>query len=155
MKAIIEKAIIVLGMLSPGLAFAADAEAAVRSVVQAFYKAFDEGFVKPVDFATDDWHHINPFGGVDRGLEATLKTVREVHTTFLKGVTDTPEDIAIRFASKDVAVATVTSTMSPYKRLDGVKQGPQKQVRTFIVVKRGERWLIMQDQNTTVAFPPT
>ena len=67
---------------------------------------------------------------------------------------DTPEDIAIRFASGDVAVATVTSTMSPYTGPDGVKQGPQKQVRTFIVVKRGERWLIMQDHNTTVAAPP-
>ena len=148
------KAIIVFGMFLPGLALAADDEAAVRQVVQAFYMAFDEGFVKPVDFATDDWYHINPFGGIDRGLEATLKTVREVHTTFLKGVTDTPEDIVIRFASGDVAVATVTSTMSPYTGPDGVKKGPQKQVRTFIVVKRGERWLIMQDHNTTVASPP-
>ena len=139
----------------PGLASAADDEAAVRHVVKAFYMAFDEGFVKPVDFATDDWYHINPFGGIDRGLEATLKTVREVHTTFLKSVTDTPEDIAVRFASCDVAVATVTSTISPYTRPDGVKQAPQKQVRTFVVVKRDEHWLIMQDHNTTVASPPT
>ena len=132
----------------------ASPERHVRHAVQAFYTAFDEGFVKPVDFATDDWHHINPFGGVDRGLEATLKTVREVHTTFLKGVTDTPDDIDIRFASGDVAVATVISTMSPYKRPDGVMQERQKHVRTFVVVKRGERWLIMQDHNTTVAAPP-
>ena len=154
MKAILMQVVVVLGMLLPSLVFAADAEAAVRHVVQEFYKAFDEGFVNPVDFATEDWHHINPFGGVDRGLEATLKTVREVHTTFLKGVTDRPEDIAIRFASGDVAVATVISTMSPYKRPDGVMQGPEKHVRTFVVVKRDERWLIMQDQNTTIATPP-
>jgi uncharacterized protein (TIGR02246 family) len=138
----------------PGLAYAADDEAAVRHVVQAFYTAFDEGFVNPVDFATDDWYHINPFGGIDRGLEATLKTVREVHTTFLKGVTDTLEDIAIRFASAEVAVATVISSISPYTGPDGVKKGAQKQVRTFVVVKRGDRWLIMQDHNTTVASPP-
>jgi uncharacterized protein (TIGR02246 family) len=149
------KAIIVLIMILPGLAFAADDDAAIRHVVKAFYVAFDEGFVKPVDFATEDWYHINPFGGIDRGLEATLKTIRQVHTTFLRGVTDTPEDIAIRFASGDVAVATVTSTMSPFSGPDGVRLGPQKQVRTFVVVKRGERWLIMQDQNTTVASPPT
>jgi uncharacterized protein (TIGR02246 family) len=148
------KAIVIFAMFLPGFAFAADDEAAVRHVVQAFYMAFDEGFVKPVDFATDDWYHINPFGGIDRGLEATLKTVRKVPTTFLKDVTDTPEDIAIRFATGDVAVATVTSTMSPYTRPDGVKQGSQKQVRTFIVVKRSERWLLMQDHNTTVASPP-
>jgi hypothetical protein len=45
--------------------------------------------------------------------------------------------------------------MSPHTGPDGVKQGPQKQVRTFIVVKRGERWLIMQDHNTTVASAPS
>ena len=149
------KAIIVLGMLLPGLALAADDEAAVRHVVQSFYQAFDEGFVQPVDFATDDWYHINPFGGIDRGSQAALKTVREVHTTFLKGVIDTPDDIAIRFASGDVAVATVISTMSSFTGPDGVTRGPHKQVRTFVVVKRGERWLIMQDHNTTVASPPT
>ena len=131
-----------------------DDEAAVRDVVRAFYVGFDEGFVKPIDFATDDWYHINPFGGIDRGLDATLKTVREVHRTFLKGVTDTPEDITVRFASGDVAVATVTSTLSPYTGPNGMKQGPHKQVRTFVVVKREDRWLIMQDHNTTVASPP-
>jgi uncharacterized protein (TIGR02246 family) len=133
----------------------ADDAAAVRDVVQAFYTAFDGGFVKPVDFATDDWYLINPFGGIDRGRDATLKTVREVHTTFLKGVTDTPDDIAIRFASEDVAVATVISTMSPFTGPDGIKRGPQKQLRTFIVMKRDERWRIMQDHNTTVMPRPT
>lgn len=139
----------------PGPAFAADDEAAIRHVLQSFYTAFDEGFVKPVDFATDDWYHINSFGGIDRGLEAALKTVREVHATFLKGVTDTPDEIDIRVASGDVAVATVTSMLSLYLRPDGVRQGPQKLVRTFVVVKRGGRWLIMQDQNTMVAGPPS
>ena len=142
--------VVFLGMLLPGLALAADAESAVRQTVRAFYTAFDEGFVKPVDFATDDWYHVNPFGGVDRGLAATLKDVREVHTTFLKGVTDTPEEIAIRFATPDVAIATVVSTTSPFTGPDGVKHTAQKQVRTFVVVKRGERWLIQQDHNTYI-----
>ena len=100
------------------------------------------------------WHHINPYGGVDPGLEATLKTVREVHTTFLKGVTDTPEDIQIRFASRDVALATVVSDVSAFTGPDGVAQAPHKNVRTFVVVRRGDRWLIMQDHNTNVASPP-
>lgn len=138
----------------PEHGFSADDEAAIRQVVHAFYVAFDEGFVKPVDFATDDWWHINPFGGVDRGLRDTLSTVRQVHATFLNGVTDTPEDIAVRSASEGVAVATVTSTISPYTRPDGVKQDSQRQVRTFVLVKRDDRWLIMQDQNTTVVYPP-
>jgi uncharacterized protein (TIGR02246 family) len=140
-------------MLIPSVLLAADIDD-VRQVVQKFYTAFDEGFVKPVDFATDDWHHINPYGGVDPGLEATLKEVREVHTTFLKGVTDAPESIQIRFASRDVAIATVVSKVSAFKGPDGVAQAPHENVRTFVVVKRGDRWLIMQDHNTNVAPPP-
>ena len=143
---------IVVLMLAPGVLFAADVDD-VRQTVQKFYTAFDEGFVKPVDFATEDWHHVNPFGGVDPGLEATLKTVREVHTTFLKGVTDTPEDIQIRFASPEVAIATVVSNVSAFIGPDGIAQPPHKNVRTFVVVKRGGRWLIMQDHNTNVAPP--
>jgi uncharacterized protein (TIGR02246 family) len=127
------------------------AEESVRATVLAFYTAFDEGFVNDVDFATDDWHHINPFGGVDKGRDATLRTVREVHTTFLKDVMDTPEPIEVRFATDDVAVAEVVSMMSPFTGPDGVHREAQKQIRTFVVVKRGDRWLIMQDHNTNIA----
>jgi uncharacterized protein (TIGR02246 family) len=131
-----------------------DAEAAVRIPIQAFNKAFNEGFVRPADYATEDWNHINPLGGRDRGREATLKTVRAVHQTFLKGATETIEDIDVRFASEDVAVATVTSTSNPFTSPDGVKRGVARNIRTFVVVKRGGRWLIMQDQNTTIAESP-
>ena len=131
-----------------------DAEAAVRIPIQAFNKAFNEGFVGPADYATEDWNHINPLGGRDRGREATLKTVRAVHQTFLKGVTETIEDIDVRFASEDVAVATVTSTSSPFTLPDGVKRGVARGIRTFVVVKRGGRWLIMQDHNTAIIESP-
>jgi uncharacterized protein (TIGR02246 family) len=140
-------------LVMPVFVVGADREAEVRKTVQAFYLAFDEGFVKPVDFATPDWHHINPLGGVDRGLDAVLKTVRTVHATFLKGTTDTIDEMTVRFASDTVAVATVVSTMSPFTAPDGVKHGSERHIRTFVVVQRGERWLIMQDQNTTVSGP--
>jgi uncharacterized protein (TIGR02246 family) len=74
----------------------------------------------------------------------------EVHKTFLKGTTDTVENIDIRFAAQDVAVGTVTSIMSPFTSPDGVKHAAERHIRTFVVLKRGGRWLIMQDHNTTV-----
>ncbi len=125
-------------------------EAGVRAAIQAFHNAFDDGFTGPAEYATEDWNHINPYGGRDRGREATLKTVRQVHQTFLKGTTDTIEDMDIRFATTDVAVATVISVMSPFTSPDGVKHGVERHIRTFVVTKRGDRWLIMQDHNTTI-----
>ena len=148
--------IVILGLflMVPCAALSDDREAAVRTAIQAFYKAFDDGFVGPADYATEDWNHINPFGGRDRGREATLRTVREVHQTFLKGTTDTIENMDIRFAAQDVAVGTVTSILSPFTSPDGVKHRAERYIRTFVVVKRGGRWLIMQDHNTMVVSIP-
>ena len=89
------------------------------------------------------------------GHEEVLNGVREVHKTSLKGTTDTIENLDIRFAAQDVAVGTLTSTMSPFTSPDGVKYGAERHIRTFVVVKRGGRWLIMQDHNTTaIEFTP-
>ena len=80
--------------------------------------------------------------------------MRAVHQSFLKGVTETIEHIDVRFASEDVAVATVTSTFNPFTSPDGVKRGVAQSTRTFVVAKRGGRWLIMQGQNTAIIESP-
>ena len=147
-------AVINLILFAPGAAMSETKEAGARAAIQAFHKAFDDGFTGPAEYATEDWNHINPYGGRDRGREATLKTVRQVHQTFLKGTTDTIEDMDIRFATADVAVATVISVMSPFTSPDGVKHGVERHIRTFVVTKRGDRWLIMQDHNTTIVDLP-
>jgi uncharacterized protein (TIGR02246 family) len=130
-----------------------DREAEVRATIEAFYKAFDDGFTHPADFATEDWNHINPLGGRTRGREAVLKEVREVHQSFLKGATETIESMDIRFANSDVAVGTVVSLGSGFTSPDGVKHKPGRAIRTFVVVRRGQRWHIMQDQNTLIQKP--
>lgn len=136
--------VITLISLAPAPLRAADKEAEVRSTIEAFYKAFDEGFTQPADFASDDWNHINPLGGRARGREAVLKEVREVHQSFLKGATDTIESMDIRFATPEVAVGTVVSVG---KSADG-KSG--RGIRTFVVVRRGNHWQIMQDHATFI-----
>jgi uncharacterized protein (TIGR02246 family) len=138
-------------VLCVGFAHGADNETPIRQAVQAFYTAFDRGFVDGAStFATEDWNHINPFGGRTRGRDETLKDVVAVHTTFLKDATDTIESMDVRFATPDVAVATVTSRVSTYTPPDGITHANERWIRTFVVVRRGGRWLIMQDQNTII-----
>jgi uncharacterized protein (TIGR02246 family) len=133
------------------------AEAQVRQAVQAFYAAFNSpnGFERAADFSSDDWNHINPFGGRTNGRTAVLKEVLEAHRTFLKGVSDTVTQIDVRMAVPDVGVATVASDLGAFTTPDGVKHKPEHQIRTFVVVKRGPHWLIMQDQNTFVTVQPS
>jgi len=126
-------------------------EAGPKSAVSAFYKAFNDGFAGPAEFATEDWNHINPNGGRRTSRSDTLKEVRAVHQTFLKGVKEKVRNMDIRFASTDVAVATVVSEIGAFTTPDGSKHDTGKSIRTFVVVKRGDRWLIMQDQNTPIS----
>ena len=124
-------------------------EQQVRRAVQAFYDAFNShDFERVPEFTTEDWTHINPLGGWSRGRKAVVEELKEVHSTFLKGVTDTVEEISIRFATPEVAVATVPSKVTTYTTPDGVKHENERLIRSFVVVKRGGKWLIMQDQNT-------
>lgn len=102
----------------------------------------------------DDWNHINPFGGWTNGRTAVLKEVLEVHRTFLKGMSDTVTQIDVRMAAPDVGVATVASDLGAFTTPDGVKHKSEHQIRTFVVVKRGPRWLIMRDHNTFVTGRP-
>lgn len=127
-------------------------EARVLDTVRAFYEAYDTGFIGPAAFATSDWNHINPGGGRTRGKAAVLAEVRSVHQTFLKDVRDSIVDADVRFAAKDVAVATVTSRTTAFKMPGEDVARQHGQIRTFVIVKRGTRWLIMQDHNTEM--PP-
>jgi uncharacterized protein (TIGR02246 family) len=106
-----------------------------------------------VNYTTEDWAHINPVGGWTRGRDAVLKELEEVHSTFLKGVSDTIQEMAVKFATPDVAVVTVTSQMSTFITPDGIKHENELHIRTFVLVWRNEHWMIMQDQNTAVARP--
>lgn len=127
-------------------------EEQVRQAVQSFHAAFNShDFGSAEEYTTEDWNHINPFGGWTRGRDAVLKELKEVHSTFLKGVSSTIEDFSVRFASPDVAVVTVTSRSSTFITPDGVRHENERSIRTFVVVKRNSRWLIMQDQNTFIS----
>ena len=126
----------------------------VRSTVRSFYADFNShGWAHAVNYTTEDWIHINPLGGWTRGRDAVLKELEQVHSTFLNGVADTIQNMAVKFASPEVAVATVTSQMSTFTTPDGTKHENEQHIRTFILVRRNDRWMIMQDQNTAVARP--
>jgi len=123
--------------------------AEVRRTVQRYYDAFNgHSFSRAPEFTTEDWVHINPSGGITRGRDAVLAELRQVHESFLKGVTDTPDSMEVRFATPDVAVATVPGRVTTYVTPDSVRHENERQVRTFVLVRRDGLWRVMQDQNT-------
>ena len=125
---------------------------AVIDTVKKFYEGFNDGrFLNAELYTTVDWNHINPHGRRTVGRDATLVDVRAVHQTFLKGVTDTPEDYDVKFAAANVAIVVVPSRLSTFTMPDGIRRENARNIRTFLVVKQKGRWLIQHDHNTFIA----
>ena len=124
---------------------------AVKKVVIAFQDDFNDGrFKNAAAYSTTDWKHINPSGGIDKGRDSVLKTVRAVHQTFLKGVTMQIESMDIRFLTPNVAIADVIHRVGNYTTPDGVKHENERQIKTYVIVKKKEKWLLTQDHNTVI-----
>jgi len=124
---------------------------AVKNVVIAFQEDFNDGsFKNAVSYSTIDWEHINPGGGIDKGRDSVLKTVRAVHQTFLMGVTMRIESMDIRFITPDVAIAGVIHNVDNYTTPDGIKHENVRHIKTYVVVKKKGKWLLTQDHNTAI-----
>ena len=127
----------------------------IVAAVKRFYAGFDDGtFPNAEEYTTHDWTHINPLGGMALGREAVLEEVRAAHSSFLKGVTDTPESFDVRRASDAVAIVVVPSRLSSFTTPDGASHDYQRNIRTFIVVNQNGRWLIRHDHNTFITSVP-
>ena len=121
----------------------------VKKVVVAFQEGFNEGGFKNAEsYTTADWVHINPFGGITWGRDSTLADVRYVHQVFLKGVTMTIQSMEIQFPTNETAVAIVRHKMDNYTTPDGVLHANETHVKTYVIVKQKEKWLLALDQNT-------
>ncbi len=146
--------LITIILMKDALAQTANEENKVREVVESFYADFNShGWVHAVNYTTKDWVHINPLGGCTRGRDAVLKELEEVHSTFLKGVSDTIQRMAVRFVTADVAIVTVTSQMTTFITPDGTRHENEEHIRTFVLVRRNDHWMITQDQNTAFVRP--
>ncbi|GAB3341529.1 SgcJ/EcaC family oxidoreductase [Larkinella ripae] len=129
-------------------------KAAVKAVIRLFQQDFNDGSFKHApDYATPDWGHINPGGGIDKGRDNVLKLVRSVHQTFLKGVTMKIESMDIRFITPDVSIGDVVHQMDDYITPDGVKHKKERQIKTYVLVKRKGKWFLAQDHNTIINTP--
>ncbi|HQU85065.1 MAG TPA: SgcJ/EcaC family oxidoreductase [Pyrinomonadaceae bacterium] len=128
-----------------------NSEAEVKQVIEKYFEAFNTHSLAANDeITTEDWYHINPSGGWNRGRAETVKLLRDVHSTFLKDVKMKLEDLDIRFATPDVAVVTVMNSIDNYTLPNGEKHENEQQIKTIVVVRRDGKWRIIQDQNTII-----
>jgi uncharacterized protein (TIGR02246 family) len=121
----------------------------VQDVVAKYFDAYnDHSFANADEFTTDDWNFIDPWGKWIDGRDDVIEKEDAAHAGYLKKTDAMLEQVSINFASSEVAVVTAISRVTPYKAPDGVEHGTEDQCSTFVVVKREDRWLVMQTQHT-------
>ncbi len=133
----------------------ADDEQPVREVVKSFVTDYNNGdFKNAPSYTTDDWVHINPGGGITRGGDEVLKEVRAIHKTMLRGVSIMTESMTVHFVTHDVALVNAIHKSDSYiTPEDGMKHENERQMKTYVVVKHNEKWLLALDQNTIIYNP--
>jgi uncharacterized protein (TIGR02246 family) len=126
-------------------------EDSVKKVVLEFQEDFNDGSFKRADsYATSDWVHINPGGGIAIGKDNVLKEVRGVHQTFLKGVSITTERMNVRFIKPDVALVTAFHAVDNYTTPDSAAHVEERQIKSYVLVKQDGKWLLTLDHNTII-----
>lgn len=126
-------------------------EEAVKKVVVEFVQDFNDGSFKKAElYATEDWIHINPGGGIDVGKKNVLNRVRSVHQTFLKNVSISIDSMTVRFVTPEVALVTAHHPVDDYTTPDNVTHSNERQIKSYVMVKRNGRWLMTLDHNTVI-----
>ncbi|TDX02166.1 SgcJ/EcaC family oxidoreductase [Dinghuibacter silviterrae] len=126
-------------------------EQAVKNVVASFQDDFNDGrYLKVDSYTTQDWVHINPIGGITYGRDSVLKELLPLQSTILKGAAMTTESTAVRFLSPTVAMALVVHQVGDYEFPQGVKHHNERYMKTYILVKKQNKWLLTLDQNDVI-----
>ena len=72
----------------------------------------------------------------------------------LKGVSITIDNVTVHFVTPDVALVDAVHTSDSYVTPeDGVKHENERQIKTYLIVKRNGKWLLVLDQNTIISNP--
>lgn len=129
-------------------------EQEVKAIVYSFYNSFKHDNFKDIsEYTTEDINYVHPLGGWLKGRKEVQAVLQEVHNTFLQKTPIKIDTMAIRLITPDVAIVNLIDTMGPYPATDSLNRGnkpPVKSVRTMVIVRKKGKWLLAQNQSTTI-----
>ena len=106
-------------------------------------------------YMTDDVEWVNIVGMWWKGRAEVKAAHKGNFGAFFKGVPFTQKSLKTRFLTKDVAVATLISSVGEFFPPDGIDHGNNRMpagdaILTLVFVKKNGKWLIASGQNTVV-----
>lgn len=142
-------------LLTSGLIVAQDRaedESAINKQVDAMIYSWNNhnyGDLKNYAAENTDW--VNVVGTWWKGRKASQYAHQVYHNTFLKESQCEKKSVAIRFVTKDVAIAHLewhfTAIPDPYGKKE---PGPLDCIATLVYVKQNGKWLMEAGENVTI-----
>lgn len=131
-------------------------EKAIQAQVTQMVSDWNTHEFKNMDsYMADDVEWVNIVGMWWKGRAEVKAAHQGNFGAFFKGVPFKQKSLKTRFLTKDVAVATLISSVGEFFPPDGIDHGNNKMpasddILTLIFVKQNGKWLIASGQNTVV-----
>ncbi|MCD9856057.1 SgcJ/EcaC family oxidoreductase [Epilithonimonas sp. JDS] len=138
------------------LGFSQTDEKAIQAQVSQMVSDWNTHEFKNMDsYTTEDVEWVNIVGMWWKGRAEVKSAHQGIFDRMFKGVPFTQKSLKTRFLTKDVAVATLISSVGEFFPPDGIDHGNNKMpasddILTLVFVKKNEKWLLASGQNTVV-----
>lgn len=138
------------------LGFSQTDEKSIQAQVTQMVSDWNTHEFKNMDsYMTDDVEWVNIVGMWWKGRAEVKAAHQGNFGAFFKGVPFKQKSLKTRFLTKDVAVATLVSSVGEFFPPDGIDHGNNKMpasddILTLVFVKQNGKWLIASGQNTVV-----
>ncbi|WDF47830.1 SgcJ/EcaC family oxidoreductase [Chryseobacterium sp. KACC 21268] len=143
-------------LMTSVLGFSQTDEKAIQAQITQMVSDWNTHEFKNMDsYMTDDVEWVNIVGMWWKGRAEVKAAHQGNFGAFFKGVPFKQKSLKTRFLTKDVAVATLISSVGEFFPPDGIDHGNNKMpasddILTLVFVKQNGKWLIASGQNTVV-----
>lgn len=131
-------------------------EKQINSQIDAFVSSWNNhNFEDFSNYTTPDLDWVNIVGHWYKGQKQNKTHLDALHKTIFKDVKYTKSTTHVRFITEDVAVVHVYWSLGAFYPPDGVdrgnnKMGDDKELGTFVMVKKEGKWLITAAHNIVI-----
>lgn len=123
----------------------------IQKQIQAFIDNWNvHDYTSMKTYTTDDVDWVNIVGMWWKGRKEVQYAHQTFHKTMFKNVTLYLKSTAIRFITKDVAIAHIKTYYGEFTTPGGNKMGNTDDLAMLVYVKKNGKWLLTSGENVTV-----
>ena len=143
-------ACIVVGAAMPVLAATShDDERAIRQLAQDYETGWNTHDMSLLGrMRTDDIDFVVVTGEHEKGREASIAKLAELHRTQFRASTWTNEHVTVQFLRPDIALVHIDWAINGDRDPDDTLRPPRRGIFTWVVIKQGKEWKLRAAQNT-------